>query len=190
MKFFKLIFIISIFTSVSFSQNVKVSDYDVAVSHATNFIANGFWNWSQLGDSVSGNSASANLVFRRFFSSLPFAWDLSLDASGTKDKDKYSYNTFFDGRIRKYVWVDKDWFAFSRLTANKLGAEFDSGFVQSKNADLTLGAGYGRYINATTLAKAVRIEEHLMREGVLKERMPKETMINLANIIVFPPCFS
>ncbi len=69
------------------------------------------------------------------------------------------------------------------MTANKLGADFDSGFEQSRNADLTLGAGYGRYINATSLAKAVRIEDHLIREGILRERMPKEIMINIAKII-------
>jgi len=179
----KIFFLLIILSSIISAQNVKVSDYNVALSYASNFIVNGFWNWSQVGDSVSGNTANANFTFRRFFSSLPFAWDFAIDFSGSKDKNKHSYNGFFDGRIRKYVWEKRDWFAFSRLTANKFGVDSDSGFVQSRNVDLTLGTGYGRYINATTLAKAVRIEEHLLKENVIIARLPKETMIKIANII-------
>lgn len=50
-------------------------------------------------------------------------------------------------------------------------------------SSLTIGAGYGRYINATALAKAVRIEEHLLRENIISDHLPKATMIKIANII-------
>lgn len=50
-------------------------------------------------------------------------------------------------------------------------------------SSLTIGAEYGRYINATALAKAVRIEKHLLRENIISDHLPRATMIKIANII-------
>lgn len=176
MKLFTIILLFSI-TTLSFGQNVKVTDYKVPISRATNLRANGFWNWGQVGDSVSSNTASASLLFRRFYSSLPFAWFLNVDAIGGRDIGRENYDIRFDGSIRKYVWERNDWFGFSRVTAQKTNQ------FNQVASDLTVGAGYGRYINATALAKAVRIEEHLIREKVITGHLPKENIINIANII-------
>ena len=51
------------------------------------------------------------------------------------------------------------------------------------SVDLTIGVGYGRSINATALAKAVRIEDFFLAEGLIFEQLPKETMIELGHII-------
>ncbi len=51
------------------------------------------------------------------------------------------------------------------------------------NMNVTLGIGYGRFINATALRKAVRIEEFFLEEGIISEHLPKETMIRLGHII-------
>lgn len=163
--------------SLAFPQKVNVTDYKVPVSRATTFRANGFWNWSQVGDSVSGNTANATVVFRKFYSSLPFAWFINVDAAGGRDAGKKNYDVRFDGSIRKYIWDKEDWFAFSRLRAER-AIDYDR--IAS---DFTVGAGYGRYINTTALAKAVRIEDHLLKENIISDFMPKETMINIANII-------
>ncbi|MGE5401507.1 MAG: hypothetical protein ACM3S2_13985 [Ignavibacteriales bacterium] len=165
------------FTSLLYAQNVSVTDYKVPVSQATTFRANGFWNWSQEGDSVSGNTASLNAIFRKFYSSLPFAWFLNVDALGERIAGRSNYDIKFDGSIRKYIWEREDWFGFSRVTA-----EASKDFDQAAS-NLTIGAGYGRYINATALAKAVRIEEHLLREGIISDHLQKGIMINIANII-------
>lgn len=160
-----------------YSQKVDVRDYKVPVSRATTFRASGFWNWAQVGDSVSGNTANATILFRKFYTSLPFAWFLNLDASGGRDAGKKNYDVKFDASVRKYIWDKQDWFAFSRFRADR---NIDYSRIAS---DFTVGAGYGRYINATALAKAVRIEDHLLSENILRDFLPKETMINIANII-------
>jgi len=169
-----ILFILPILIS---AQNVSVKDYNVPVSRATNLRINGFWNWSQIGDSVSGNSSTTNLVFRKFYSSLPFAWFLDVDATGGRTGGRNNYDVRFEGNVRKYVWPNEDWFGFSRLAAQKATQ------YRRLESNLTLGGGYGRYINATALAKAVRIEEHLIRENVISNYMPKASMIDIANII-------
>jgi hypothetical protein len=60
-----------------------------------------------------------------------------------------------------------------------------SGLVRVGRFDINarIAGGYGRYIDATALAKAIRIEDHLMKENAIKDHMPKETMIKIANII-------
>lgn len=177
MRAFHLFLFVLILTSALFSQNVSVTDYKVAVSQATTFRANGFWNWSQAGDSVSSNTASANLIFRKFYTSLPFAWFFNVDATGGKNAGERQYDIKIDGSIRKYIWDKEDWFAFSGVTAEG-SKDYDQ--VAS---NLTVGAGYGRYINATALAKAVRIEEHLLKDNVITGHLQQGIMINIANII-------
>jgi hypothetical protein len=172
-----LIFIVLITASLVYSQNVSVSDYKVAVSEATTFRANGFWNWSQVGDSVYSNTASANLIFRKFYTSLPFAWFFNVDASGGNDDGRKTYDIIVDGNIRKYIWDKEDWFAFSGFSV-----EGSKDFAQVAS-NMTVGAGYGRYINATALAKAVRIEEHLIKDNVISGHLQKGIIINIANII-------
>ena len=177
MRAIHLIVFVLIITSTIFSQNVSVTDYKVAISQATTFRTNGFWNWSQVGDTVFSNTASLNLLFRKFYTSLPFAWFFNVDAQGGNDGNRTQYDVNVNANIRKYIWDKRDWFAFSEVAA-----EGSKDFDQIAS-NLTLGAGYGRYINATALAKAVRIEEHLIKDNVIKGHLPKETMINIANII-------
>lgn len=176
-----LIIFILLSISLLHAQNVRVEDYNVAVSKATNLRLNGDWNWSQVGDSVSGNRANAALSFSKFYSSLPFAWDYNLNARGGKDLNQYIHFVNFDARLRKYIWDQRDWFASSRINVHH-EKNVESEYKQIAS-DLTIGGGYGRYINATALAKAVRIEEHLLRDGIIRDHLPKETMIKMANII-------
>jgi hypothetical protein len=172
-----IISLIIILASELYSQNVSVTDYDVPISYASNFRVNGFWNWAQVGDSVTGNTLSGNLIYRRFYTSLPFAWFINVDATGGRDAGKSNYDVRIDASARKYIWNNRNWFLFSRMTAQRT---IDYEQIAS---DLTVGGGFGRYINATALAKAVRIEEHLIKENILTDHLPKETMINIAKII-------
>lgn len=178
----KLLFVFFILgiTSV-LAQNVSVEDYDVPVSTAKILRFTGTYNWAQSSNDsvtfVTANNATANLVFSTFYSSLPFAWFLDVNATGGKNFDQYNHDITIAPSIRKYVWEDRNWFGFA------------SAFLEHANtykqiaSDVTLGGGYGRYINATALAKAVRIEEHLIRESVISGNLVKETMIKIANII-------
>lgn len=178
-KLLSVFFLLGI-TSV-LAQNVSVEDYDVPISTAKILRFTGTYNWAQSSNDsvvfVTANNATANLVFSTFYSSLPFAWFLDVNATGGKNFDQYNHDVTIAPSIRKYVWDDKNWFGFA------------SAFIEHANtykqiaSDVTLGGGYGRYINATALAKAVRIEEHLISESVISGNLPKETMIKIANII-------
>jgi hypothetical protein len=48
---------------------------------------------------------------------------------------------------------------------------------------VTVGMGYGRFIDATALAKAVRIEAFLIKEGELSDHLPKDIILELSQII-------
>ncbi len=174
-KLFLLIFILS--AAAVFPQNIKVTDYQVPISRAKSLRFNGTWNWSQTGTNVTSNNANANLLFKSFYSSLPLAWFLNVNATGGKVYSDYTHNINIDASFRKYIWNKRDWFGFSQITA-----EHATNYKQVAS-DLTVGFGYGRYINATALAKAVRIEEHLLQDDVLNTYLPKEIMIKIANII-------
>ncbi|NUN08450.1 MAG: hypothetical protein HUU54_04665 [Ignavibacteriaceae bacterium] len=175
-RFVVAVFCFCLYQTV-FPQNVKVSDYKVPVSEARNLRLNGNWNWSQRGDSVTSNTANSNVVFRQFYSSLPLAWKFDLDATGTKTFEKYSHSINTEASFRKYIWDHNDWFGTTTIKADHKNT------YQQIKSDLSIGYGYGRYINATALAKAVRIEGHLLADRVLSQYLPKETLIAIANII-------
>ncbi len=108
---------------------------------------------------------------------MPYAWFLDIDASGGKNFSDYNHDIKISPSIRKYFWDKRDWFGFGSANIRHANT-----FSQIESYG-TVGLGYGRYINATSLAKAVRIEEHLIRENVIRGHLPKSTMIEIANII-------
>ncbi|MCY7360564.1 MAG: hypothetical protein LH629_00635, partial [Ignavibacteria bacterium] len=84
LKYAILMLLIS--TSV-YSQNVKITDFDLPVSSARKFTLNGFYNWGQTDpyDSTAAlsNSSSWNLggQFTTFYSSPAYAWNVAVDGS-------------------------------------------------------------------------------------------------------------
>lgn len=186
MKSFVNLFFIITFAGAALAQNVNVTDYNVPVSTAKILRLNGTFNWGQstqdqpVGDaatSVTSNNANLDLIFRTFYSSLPFAWFVDVDAKAGKSYSTWNHDISIIPNVRKYIWDSRDWFSFAKLDLRHVNT------YRQINSNITLGAGYGRYINATALAKGVRIEEHLIREGVISDYLPKETMIKIANII-------
>jgi len=163
--------------SLTFSQQVKVTDYQVPVSRATIFRFDGNWNWSQNGSNVTANDARGHLMYNTFYSSLPLAWFLNFDATGGKNLSSYNHNLKADASFQKYFLESEDFFGSAQLVI-----QHENTYRQIAS-DITVGFGYGRYINATALAKAVRIEGHLLHDNVIKGNLPKETMIAIANII-------
>jgi len=181
MRLVQFLVLLIIVNSIIVAQNVLVTDYQVPVSSARILRFNGGLNWAQTnreGEVVSRNSdATAHFTFNYFYSSLPFAWFLDVDASGEMLNSKYTHAVSISPSIRKYLWQDRDWFAY---TSMNLQHENTYNQVYS---DISAGYGYGRHIDATALAKAVRIEEHLIKENVIAGNLPKKTMIKIANII-------
>lgn len=175
------LFLLFFATIVAQAQNVRVEDYQVPVSTAQILRLTANYDWSQTTQdnitNVTSNRGNANLFYRSFYSSLPYAWFLDIDATGGKNFGDYNHDVKISPSIRKYFWDKRDWFGFASADIRHANT-----FSQIESFG-TVGFGYGRYINATALAKAVRIEEHLLKEDVITGHLPKVTMIEIANII-------
>ena len=164
-------------------QNVSVTDYSVPVSRANNLridILN--FNWVTEGDDVRVETGDVGLIYKKFYESLPFAYSVDFIGSASYSRDlegnrKGRFATELGTRIKKYVRDEGNIFILDD-TNFSFDKEFDRPSI-----DLTIGFGYGRSINATALRKAVRIEDFFLKEGILSDHMPKETMIELGHII-------
>lgn len=183
MKILKYFFIFLFLTSVAYSQNVKITDYKVPVSNARKLLLSGFHNWSQTGDSVTTNEFRLDGNYTQFYSSLPFAWNIGVNAftSGKyADTVRVGYNLATD--VRKYFANTTGFFGFAALNSNYLRKRTDT--VEDRpSASVIGGLGYGRFLDATPMFKAIRIDQELRRSGITTKYMPKATMIKIAEII-------
>lgn len=183
MKTLKYILFMLLFTSAAFSQNVKITDFNVPISTAKQMLIGGSYNWAQTGDSVTTNQFNVNGAFNTFYTSLPFSWDLAINASLSgkyADSTRAAYN--LAANINKYFTQRTSAFYFAGLTSNYLR---QSEFGQENRPEINIlgGLGYGRLIDATSMAKAIRIDEDLKKFGVTTKYMPKETMQEIARVI-------
>lgn len=170
-------------TTSAYAQNVSVTDYSVPVSRADNLRIDGLsFNYTTEGNEVVNERGDAGLLYKKFYSSLPFAYffDFLGSASYNREPSGNRTGTFaidFDVQIQRYFReTNKVFYSISPDVLVRKG--FDQPQV-----DIIIGLGYGRFINATTLRKAVRIEDFLIKEGVIDDHMPKDTMIELGHII-------
>lgn len=162
-------------------QNVSVTDYSVPVSRANNLRIDGLtFNFVNEGNKVRVETGSAGLIFKKFYTSLPFAY--SIDMAGTASYNREpsgnrigTFSTTIKPRIQKYLW--KNIFIVDDIDF-ALDKEFDWPGI-----DMTIGFGYGRFINATALRKTVRIEDFFLKEGIISDHLPKKTMVELGHII-------
>jgi len=107
-----------------------------------------------------------------------------MDLTGTSSRNRGDFTSIINGigRFDKYVDERKDVFAFGRMAIN-YDTEADILGRDEPRIDVTTGGGYGRFVNASPLAKAVRIEDFLIQEGILWDHLPKEIILELATLI-------
>lgn len=163
-------------------QAVSPNDYDVPVSTAQQLRLGGTYSYSGSGSNTGTNDGSASLAYYRYYNSLPYAWDINFNGVGLTRRmadgtQEGAYNFVSDPGIRKYFNPEGNFFYSGelRVIGNN---EFDRPTI-----DVTPGVGYGRFIRVTPLAQAVRIEQFLLSEGVLKGPLSKETLVALAQVI-------
>ena len=161
---------------------VTPGDYDVPVSTAQQLRLGGTYAYAASGEYTRTNDGSATLRYHRYYNSLPYAWDLNFTGVGetrreANDKQKGSYNFHAGPGIRKYFDPEGNLF-YSGEARVEGHNDFDRPGI-----DFTPGVGSGRFIRVTPLAQAVRIEEFLMEEGVIKGPLPDETLVELAQVI-------
>ena len=170
--------------STAAAQNVSITDYVVPVSRAHNLRVDALsFNYVTEGDETVVQNGNVTVVYRKFYESLPYAY--SVDATGqgsirkniiTKANERDAL-THLKTNLKKYHRNEGSIF-YSWGTESDL----DSGYDRP-NVEMTLGIGHGRFIDATALRKAGRIEEFFLEEGIIGEHFSKETMIELAHII-------
>jgi len=164
------------------AQLVSPTDYDVPNSTAQQLRLSGNYAYAGQEGDTQTNDGSASLVYNRFYNSLPFAYDQTFNGVGSTGrtaagKQKHQYNFIAESGVRKYYRPEGNLFysVDGRVTGNSA--------LDRPAIEVTPGVGYGRFIRVTTLAQAVRIEQFLLREQVIKGDLPKETMVELAQII-------
>ena len=163
-------------TSVA-AQNVSITDYRVPVSEAKSMNASLNYYYASVGDSTAADVGTVGLVYKQFYSSLPLAWRVDFNGSGSKVDDETSHSTNFSTSVNKYLSDDKDVFGYAGLTASHV-----EGYKQIASRG-SVGVGYGRFIAATTFAQAIRIDQFLLKEGVITGHLNKEALIKLGNVI-------
>ena len=189
MKILKYIFLFLFISSLGYSQNVKITDFDIPVSSARKFLINGFYSWAQTtpDDSLTPKSVSSNgrleAIYSQFYSSPGMKWNLDFTGGlNTLRGDTTRYNYSLATDYSKYFSNTKGFFANGELRSTYLRKRE---FGKDNRPDLNIfaGVGYGRQVNATSLAKAIRIDEDLKKGGITSSYMPKSTMLKIAQII-------
>ena len=166
------------------AQNVSITDYVVPVSRAHNLRIDALsFNYATEGDETVIQHGNVTVVYKKFYESLPYAYSVDLTGHGSirkniltkvNERDALSH---LKTTLKKYHRNEGSLF-YSFGT----DLDLDSGYDRP-NIEVTLGPGHGRFIDATALRKAGRIEEFFLAEGIIGDHFSKETMIELAHII-------
>jgi len=203
MKILKYFLVMLFISSVGYSQNVKITDFDITTSTAKQAILNGSWNWDQfdysnrdIADSLTPPKTISQIyridaLYNQFYSSPSYAWNLGLtgaifgnNADTISLTPQYSYN--FNADMSKYFTKSTGFFVNGAVNSAYLRFQEFLPYDSTENRpsiDLFAGLGYGRQVNATPLAKAISIDEELKRSGVTTKYLPKQTTLNISHII-------
>lgn len=169
------------------AQNVSITDYNTPVSRASSLLADVRYGYERLDETTLANDGRVGLRYDLFYESIPFAY--SVDALGEwsrtwVDNDfDTAYAVDATARAKAYAWRDRDLFA--SITSDESYQRGDD----RPATTVTLAMGWGRFINATALHKAVRIDTYFVDEGVTNARMHRDAMLRLAEIIESRPAY-
>ena len=170
----------------SASAEVTLYDYTEATSAYEDAYLSGNLN-IQDGNGFDQSSYSANLQadYERVLSSASRDVEVGAYATGAitrgstdGDNSESSYSAGVSGQVNNYFRPNSKgafWFAGGNIDGTK-GAE-------DLQSDISLGLGYGRVVNATPMAKTLRLVEALRTQGSLKAVPSKAAHQQVANII-------
>lgn len=131
-----------------------------------------------------GDSANLNLNvnFERVNSTLQRVRKIQGNIGGSLEKDdigtRDNIGADLSGSYDKYFEQNPNSFWFGGAAIDYLPNS-----VEELAANATLGLGYGRVINATPLAKALRLAEEFQRFALLEVYPNDQTMLEVAQII-------
>ena len=168
---------------------LRLTDYDVDQS-SDQVLSTGFnYHLGMTGGDVVSNFGNASLNFERFQATLPSSYNLNLfgnlsanfeqdtltpDTSDTDTTQQINYQIQWEAKYNKYLISGKDFLAFAKLEGDVLTG-YDYPATQA-----IIGLGYGRFVSATPLARALRIEERMLAQGVLLDSLNLGTLMSFA----------
>ena len=178
---FACLFLLAAILSDARAQNVSIFDYKPPVSRARSLFFDLRYDYERDDGTALVNDGDISFNYSRFYESLPFAY--SVDADGVwsrallENAASIYYAAAAEGRVKKYAWDEQELFGSVSLNADYRKA-FDR-----PSSSVTVGIGWGRFINATALRKAVRIDAFFSEENVTERRLPAETLLEMAAAI-------
>ena len=170
-------------TTRTTAQNVSIYDYDVPTSHADSLFLDATYDYQRIENTTLSNDGSIRADYRMFHYSIPLAYSVDINGSGARqwlrDEQRFTYDYALraTARLNKYIWPTRDLFV-SLASIDAVQTDDD----QPASA-VTLGLGVGRFIDATALTRAVRVDRFFLQEGVTSEHLPKSVMLEIARLI-------
>ncbi|MGV6857879.1 MAG: DUF481 domain-containing protein [bacterium] len=166
------------------AQAITLTDYKDPTSTWEEAFLNGSFNAKSGNQDQTSYDLTVDTFYEHNFSSLARNWQIHLDGeadvsrgANAGDKTENNSNSTARANIDTYFKKHPKVFWFGR---GDLGYRDDA---DSLRVEVGGGLGYGRVINATALAKVLRIEEELREHGVILGRISDDVYLELAQII-------
>ncbi len=176
--------IASLLLAPAMTQAITLTDYKDPTSTWEEAFLNGSFNAKSGNQDQTSYDLTVDAFYEHNYSSLARNWQVHLDGEadisrGANEGDPTLNNSNANTRANIDTYFKKHpkvfWFA-----QGDVGYRDDADSVRLEFGG---GLGYGRVINATALAKVLRIEEELREHGVILGRISDEVYLELAQII-------
>jgi hypothetical protein len=176
---------------------LSLTDYEADKSSAMVFYTGLNYHFKSTEGNTVINSGDLTLNFERFQASLPWSYNLSFignfnanfipvepdadttDTTGTDTTETaagsvFEYQGQWEAKYNKYFISGKDFLGFARLDGD-MATSYDNPAARA-----TVGVGFGRFTNATSLAQALRMEERMLAENVLIDSLPIGSLLGFS----------
>lgn len=167
------------------AENVSLYDYKEATSAYEDAYLNGQFDYQSGNQEQSSYNLDLGLDYEKVFSSA--ARNTKIDFTGATSRkrgpnasDESISNYLATGSITSDQYLEPNsngafWYGKGDIGLRK--------GMEDPFSKLTVGMGYGRVVNVTPMAKAMRLVEELKEHGLLKSEPSKSTYQKVAEII-------
>ncbi|WP_305425793.1 DUF481 domain-containing protein [Photobacterium leiognathi] len=178
-------------SSVSYADTISMFDYEDATSAYEDAYLDAQFDLRSGNQDQTSYNAVMSANYDRVFSSANRNTRIDFTGDGTisqgpnaNDERKETYQAlaslitdmYFAPTVNDFFWYGKA----------EVGAQTD---MVDPFTKLTVGLGYGRVVNATPMAKAIRVVEALQERGLLRGNVSRETYQDVAQVIAKEPMY-
>ncbi len=168
----------------SISSAINMTDYKDPTSRWEEAFLNGSFNAKAGNQEQTSFDLTVDAFYEHNFSSLARNWQVHLDGEADvsrgpdlSDETLDNSNAKARANLDTYFKSHPNTFWFGRGEAGYRDN------ARKERFEIGGGLGYGRVINATPLAKVLRIEEELREHGIILGRLSDDLYLELAQII-------